>query len=451
MGLRGARAGAHRGDDVPRQPRHAPDRGAGGLHQRGRPALLHARARPALRRRDGVAVARRAQVIAPYIRLLRVPHVPRLIFCGLLAGMPAGMQPLGLLLLAREATGSYGQASIVVAGTAIGTATISPLRGKAVDRRGASRVLPGFAAAYAAAVAAVIAAAELGAPTAILALLGLAIGGSAPPVGATLRTLMADEVPADRQQAAFGLLTLMQEASFLTWPVIVAVVATVASPAAALALMALLVAAGTVGFAASPLARRLAGTPAEPGRFAVLASPGMRVVLACVLLWGVTFGGLDVALPAFTDERGSAATGGVLLTVLSAGVVLGTLFYGSRHSPRPVERRPVLTTAVGAATFAPLALAADVWQLAPLVFLTGVGVAAPTVCIWLALAQAAPERARTEAATWITSAGSVGIAIGATAVGTIVDAVGARTAFLAAFASASIGVLVVLAGEGRLR
>src|SRR4051794_41839078 len=97
--------------------------------------------------------------------------------------MPAGMQPLGLLLLAREATGSYGQASIVVAGTAIGTATISPLRGKAVDRRGASRVLPGFAAAYAAAVAAGVAAAGLGGPAAGLPPLRPALRGAGPPRG----------------------------------------------------------------------------------------------------------------------------------------------------------------------------------------------------------------------------------------------------------------------------
>jgi hypothetical protein len=58
------------------------------------------------------------EFVAPYARLLRLPHIPRLVFCGLLATMPAGMQPLALLLLAREATGSYGQASIVVGGTA---------------------------------------------------------------------------------------------------------------------------------------------------------------------------------------------------------------------------------------------------------------------------------------------------------------------------------------------
>jgi predicted MFS family arabinose efflux permease len=81
----------------------------------------------------------------------------------------------------------------------------------------------------------------------------------------------------------------------------------------------------------------------------------------------------------------------------------------------------------------------------------GAAMAAPTVCTWLVLAQTAPDRARTEAATWITSAGAVGIGVGATLVGAIVDAVGARTALLAAFASASISFLVVLAGEGSLR
>jgi MFS family permease len=392
-----------------------------------------------------------AQFVAPYARLLRLPHFPRLVACGVLATMPAGMQPLGMLLLAREATGSYGQASIVVAGTAIGMATMAPLRGKAVDRRGAARVVPRFAALYAAAIAAIIVAAEVGAPTAVLALLGFAAGSTPPPVGATLRTIAAEHVPTGDQQAAFGLLTLMNEACFLTGPIIVAGLVTIASPAVALAVMAVSVTVGALGFATSAPARRLRGTDAEPGRFAVLASPAMRVILASVLLWGVAFGGLDVSLPAFADERGSAATGGVLLTVLSAGVALGTFVYGARQSTRPVERRLVLTCGVGATTFLPLPLATEVWQLALLVFVVGIGVAAPTVCTWLALAKAAPERARTEAFSWITSAGSVGVAIGATAVGAIVDAADARTAFVVAFAASAIGFVVVWAGEGSFK
>jgi predicted MFS family arabinose efflux permease len=208
---------------------------------------------------------------------------------------------------------------------------------------------------------------------------------------------------------------------------------------------------GTIGFATSRTARGHHGTPSPRGRFTILATPGMRIVLASTVTWGATFGGLDVSLPAFADERGSAATGGVLLTVLSLGVAIGTFVYGTRRSDRPVERRLLIASGVGAATFAPLALASETWQLALLVFVTGLAIAPPTVCTWLILAQVAPPSARTEAGTWISSAVAVGVAIGATAVGAIVDTVGARTALLAAFASSSLGVVILLLRERELR
>jgi hypothetical protein len=48
------------------------------------------------------------------------------------------------------------EASLLVAGTAVGMAAISPLRGRAVDRHGAGPVLPAFMLAYTAAIAALI-------------------------------------------------------------------------------------------------------------------------------------------------------------------------------------------------------------------------------------------------------------------------------------------------------
>jgi MFS family permease len=174
------------------------------------------------------------------------------------------------------------------------------------------------------------------------------------------------------------------------------------------------------------------------------------VLLATMVGWGATFGALDVALPAFADERGSAAAGGVLLSVLSVGVATGTFLYGTRSSDRPIERRLVLTTGVGAASFAPLALATETWQLAALVFVVGVAVAAPTVCTWLVVSRVDEPGTRAEAATWISSAGAVGAAIGATATGAIVDAVGARTALLAAFVSSGLGFVALVLQEHKL-
>jgi MFS family permease len=390
-------------------------------------------------------------LIGPYVALLRQPEMARMMVCGLLAAMPVGMQPLAILLLAREATGSYGRASIVVAGAAVGMAVISPLRGRAVDRRGAARVLPGFAVAFALAVGALIAAAELGAPTLVLAALALACGGTVPPVNPTVRALLRDWAQGDDLQAAFGLLTLMGEGAFLVGPAIVGGLVAVASPAAALAAMVVLVVAGTLGFTTSRAARGHAGSEAPPGRLGALRSRGLRVLLGTMVMWGATFGVLDVALPAFADERGSAATGGLLLSALSVGVAAGTFLYGTRASDRPLERRLVLTTGIGAASFAPLALATETWQLAALVFVVGLAVAAPTVCTWLVVSRVDEPETRAEAATWVSSAGAVGAAIGATATGAVVDAAGARTALLGAFVSSGLGFVALVLQQHKLR
>jgi predicted MFS family arabinose efflux permease len=365
--------------------------------------------------------------------------------------MPVGMQPLGILLLAREATGSYGRASLVVAGAAVGQATISPLRGRAVDRRGAARVLPGFAVAFAIAVGALIAAAELGAPTVVLAALAVACGGSVPPVGATMRTLLAERLGTDAMQTAMSVQTLAGEASFLLGPAIVGLCVALASPELALALMAVFVIVGTLGFATSSAARGHAGLPPAGGRLAVLRSPGMRTLMVVTVLWGATFGALDVALPAFADERGSAAAGGALLTALSIGVAVGTLAYGTRTSDRPLERRYVLAAAIAAASFALLPLAMVTWELGAILFLVGMALAPPTVCLWLVLGSVAPPQARTEATTWVSSGVAVGAAVGAVSAGPIVDAAGARTALLAAFVSSSLAALTSLVRQHSLR
>jgi predicted MFS family arabinose efflux permease len=85
------------------------------------------------------------------------------------------------------------------------------------------------------------------------------------------------------------------------------------------------------------------------------------------------------------------------------------------------------------------------------VFVVGVGVALPTVCVWLVLSRVAADAVRTEAATWISSAGAVGAALGAAAVGKTVDAAGARTALVAASVSGGAVFLVVLARERTMR
>ena len=51
------------------------------------------------------------------------------------------------------------------------------------------------------------------------------------------------------------------------------------------------------------------------------------------MAFGTSIGIVQVLLPAFADERGSAEAGGLLLALLSAGSLLGGLVYGARSWP----------------------------------------------------------------------------------------------------------------------
>ncbi len=59
----------------------------------------------------------------------------------------------------------------------------------------------------------------------------------------------------------------------------------------------------------------------------------MRTVFGALVAFGTAVGIVQVAVPAFADARGSAATGGVLLAALSAGSLAGGLIYGGRVWP----------------------------------------------------------------------------------------------------------------------
>src|SRR4051812_6224763 len=249
----------------------------------------------------------------PYLALLRRPYVARLNAAAVLCGLPFGMRPLAVVLFAREATGSYGSASVVAAGVAVGTAFLAPLRGRAVDRRGAGRVIPLTAVAHTIAIGGLIVAGLADAPMGVLALFAIASGGALPPVGTTLRTLILDGLTGDDIDLAMSMQALLNEIFFFTGPLAAALLIAVGSPALALGVMAVLVLAGALVFAATPPVRDHRGAPSPGGRWAVLAHPGMRTLMVVFATSGVAFGGFDVALPAFADEHGSAAVGGVML------------------------------------------------------------------------------------------------------------------------------------------
>lgn len=124
-----------------------------------------------------------------YRAVLSVSGVRAPLVASAVGSLPIGMYVLGVLLLAREATGSFAGAGRLAAAFGAANALGAVVQGRLMDLCSQSRVLPPVALAHAAAVAALVVAAGRGAPPLLLAVCAAAGGISVPQLPAAMRSL----------------------------------------------------------------------------------------------------------------------------------------------------------------------------------------------------------------------------------------------------------------------
>jgi MFS family permease len=390
--------------------------------------------------------------VRAYAAVLRAPHVAALIAATLLARFPIGINALALVLYLRAERGSFAVAGAVAGALAAGSGVGAPVQGRLVDGFGQRRVLVPLGIVHAAALGAIVGSAEAGAPVAVLVAFGLLAGFAIPPTSSVLRSMWPQLLREQPQllQAAYALDSVLIELIFVVGPLLTAIVATTLAPPAALAISAASVVAGTVAFTALPPSRAIKPDPQRPrsGALGALASPGVRTLVLTSLPAGIGIGICEVALPAFSDASGAAATAGVLLATWSLGSAAGGLVYGALPNRPPLNRVHLAVSALLPLGLLPMAAAPSVLAMALLVIPAGMFIAPLLATRNELIGWVAPEGARTEAYTWPVTAFVGGIAIGSAAAGVIVEAASWRTAFVAAAAVAALGTLIAVARRG---
>jgi MFS family permease len=369
--------------------------------------------------------------------------VARLLSSAVVGRMPTAMAGLAIVLLVRAAGGSYAVAGVVAGTYSVALALTSPLLGRLVDRVGQTRVLAGCAAASALAFGALAAAGGRVPPVALAGLAALA-GASIPPVGACMRALWSDLLGHDgRLQAAFAVESTVQELIFVVGPPLVALLAGAFSPAVALAGTAALLLLGVGSFAATPASRAWRPRRRRAADWAgALRSPGIRAVLATIVLLAAAFGTVEVTVVAGAEQLGSRTLAGPLLALWALGSMVGGLVFGARASDRGPEQRMVGLLALVVAGIALLSVATGLVQLAAGMVLAGLGIAPAIACLYLLVDRLAPAGTVTEAFTWVTTAFATGFAVGNALGGTLVQRVGTDRAFLVAASGIAAGALL---------
>jgi predicted MFS family arabinose efflux permease len=230
------------------------------------------------------------------------------------------------------------------------------------------------------------------------------------------------------------------------------VLASTAGPESAVLAAGLLVLLGGLGLATAPALRAVVPHPgAVRGAAGPLTSAAVRGLLLTVATSGVSFGALDVAVVAFSEQHGGRpSTGAVLLAVWSAGSILGGLVYGAVHSPAPHEKQlTVLVATLALGSTLPL-LAPGLASMAVLLVLFGTTIAPYSACSSVLLARATPAGTVTEAFAWSGGAIFAGAALGNLLSGLVVEHVGVREALAIPALSGALGLLAGLASRRAL-
>jgi predicted MFS family arabinose efflux permease len=269
-------------------------------------------------------------------------------------------------------------------------------------------------------------------------------GACIPPVASMIRVRWTHLLRGShRLPTALAMESVVDEFVFIVGPVLVTFLSTAGHATSGVVTAFALATAGSLLFAAQGRTEPPPGGHASRSGPSAMRTPGLRVLFVVGAAVGTVLGTLEIALVAFADHVGHKGLSGVLIAGLAVGSMASGIGWGTVHWRLPLRRRLAGVLVLLAVLSVPLALVGSIWLMIPFVVLTGVAVSPSLISSFTLAELLVPRSAVTEAFTWIGTALGLGVAVGASVAGKLVDLFGADRSFLVATAAAGVAALVV--------
>ncbi|MFD0199725.1 MULTISPECIES: MFS transporter [Saccharothrix] len=382
--------------------------------------------------------------LSDYRTALTTPGMRGPVVASLLARLPIAMVGLSLLLYVQRETGSFAAAGLVSASSLVGVAVGSIVQGRLMDRLGPTRPLLGAVSLFAVFVTLAISAVEAGAALGVLVPVAFLVGLTEPMVGSASRALWSHVLPAGSARlAGYAYEAISMEVFFILGPGLAGLLVAAPWAGTGVVIGAVSMAVGAVWFALNPTVRGVRPVAMSRNLLGALASPGMRTVALAALGFGVTIGFIEVAVPAAAERAGHVGMGGLLLSLWSVSSVLFGVLYSMKPFPRAMHLRlPVLLGGFAVLSLL-LAVPSTLIGLGAALLVVGTLITPQATTHSAAIEQVAPAGTATEAFGWVVTAVTVGLAIGQSASGQLVESHGTGVAFVAAAASGLVIAVLV--------
>ncbi|MEU5086076.1 MFS transporter [Streptomyces sp. NPDC021356] len=387
---------------------------------------------------------------SPYRALFAAPGSKGFSAAGFLGRMPLSMMGIGVVTMISQLTGRYGLAGALSATIALAAAAFGPQISRLVDRYGQRRVLRPATLVSLTAAAGLLLAAWFRWPDWVLFVCAAGIG-SVPSLGAMVRARWAALYRGTPHlHTAYSFESVVDEVCFIFGPIVSIGLSTAWFPEAGPLLAACFLAVG-VFWLTSQRATEPAPHPREQhSGGSALRARGLQVLVATFVATGSIFGAVDVVTVAFADERGHKGAASVVLALYAAGSCTAGVLFGLLRPSGAPARRWLLGICTMAVSMIPLLLVGNLPFLAVALFVAGLSVA-PTMITTMALVEEHVPRAHlTEGMTWVSTGLAVGVALGSSVAGWVIDSSGARSGYGVPAVAGAVAVAVGFLGYRRL-
>ncbi|MFR9798029.1 MFS transporter [Streptomyces sp. MS06] len=385
-----------------------------------------------------------------YRALFSAPGSRAFSAAGFLGRLPLSMMGIGVVTMISQLSGSYGLAGALSATIALSAGVVGPQISRLVDRHGQRRVLRPAALVSLTAAAGLLLSAHAGLPTPLLFACAAGIG-AVPGLGAMVRARWAALYRGTpRLHTAYSFESVVDEVCFIVGPIVSIGLSTAWFPEAGPLLAACCLASGVLWLTAQRATEPAPHPRGDHGGGTALRSPGLRVLVATYMATGAVFGSVDVVTVAFADEQGHKGAASVVLAVYAAGSCAAGLVFGLVRVTGAAARRWLLGVCTMAVSMIPLLLVGNLPFLAVALFLAGMSVAPTLITTMSLIEEHVPRAHRTEGMTWVSTGLTVGVALGSSAGGWVIDAAGARAGYGVPVVSGAVAAAVGFLGYRRL-
>jgi MFS family permease len=378
---------------------------------------------------------------------MRKPHALSTLGFGALGRIPMAMNTVAIVFLVSDVRDSFALAGLTSAFYTMSGAILSPRIGKLADQFGTRSVLLP--------VTAINAVATLGLlyfidhSTIGLLLLAALCGATFPNFGSYTRTRWSRSIDDQKELgSALSLESVFDETAFVVGPAFAGFLLSLYGSRSPLLAGIVFLAIGGVGIAL---------TSTDHGGFArvhddhtrgILAIPYVKSLLLSLIALGLLFGSNFVVIIAVAKEAGRVSEGGLWVGLYPIGSTVSGLVYGFIHWKISSSIRYTVSLAVMTVCTSGILFFQDLDTIVFWIIISGIAIGPALISANAYMKELVPLSRLNEAFAFVGAALSIGITIGSTSAGLIVEKFDGWTGFYFMTAATALATLISCFGWG---